>query len=129
MDNSTLIIVILVIVVILIWNFISNSDTKEAPNFNDWAFKKNQRKPSLSIEELFNEYIDSYDVLTRKTVDEPQKVSLARTKLNLINKYSIDKVFKGNNNYEAYKMSLITFVEYYDRLSPYGKERYKKKTR
>ena len=87
--------------------------------FEHFLLVKGQQNPSISLEQVLNQYIQEYDLAVRHSIDEPQEITSARTKLSIME----DSIFANPANHSdqqiiQYIESLRVLVEAYNSLPP-----------
>jgi len=75
--------------------------------------------PSISIEEVLEQYIEKYNLAEPLHLDEPRKATIARTKLRILEESS----FSDPKNcldpaFQNYLLGLRSLVQMYDTMSP-----------
>lgn len=109
--------ILIQIACIFIWVVVVKLKNSETPQFDAWLSRKIEEDPEMTVEQAFNEYILNYGVMNRSARGESVMVSEARTKLNLIEEYEIDRLLKGHDQYEGFKQSLyMTLGEQQEQL-------------
>lgn len=77
------------------------------------------RDPSLSLEDALNEYIRTYRLAVRASLDEPAKVTAVRTKLQILEESILsDPELCRIDQVQTYVDVLRSNVAMFDSLSP-----------
>lgn len=60
----------------------------ERPEFESFLLEQSMQTPRISLEDTLADYIDRYRLLVRKSLDEPDSISAARTRLQILEETS-----------------------------------------
>lgn len=97
-------------------------------DFESWAMEKSLRNPNSNLEDLLTEYIRENNIIIRHDLDEPERISLARTKIQIIEQSVFgDPKNMTDDSVSNYLMGLRFTVQSYEMLPAEGKEIYKKR--
>jgi hypothetical protein len=96
--------------------------------FESFAMDLSMANPSISIEEVLERYIKKYNLALRHHLDEPTKVTMARTKLQILEESS----FSGPGEcpdpaFQNYLLGLWALVHAYNTMSPEARKLMKQK--
>lgn len=92
---------------------------KDRESFDDFLMERSMQNPSLSLEDALNDYIRTYHLAVRASLDEPAKVTAVRTKLQILEESMIsDPDLCKNDQVQAYVDVLRSNVAMFDSLSP-----------
>jgi len=87
--------------------------------FESFAVDLGMSNPSVSIEEVLERYINKYNLAVRHHPDEPTKVIMARTKLQILEESSFSRPGECRDPaFQNYLFGLRALVHAYNTMSP-----------
>lgn len=60
----------------------------ERPDFESFLLEQSMQNPRISLEDMLADYIARYRLIVRKSLDEPDSISAARTRLQILEETS-----------------------------------------
>lgn len=89
------------------------------PAFEVFLIEQSTQNPRLSLEELLTDYIARYRLSVRKSLDEPESISAARTRLHILEETPfVDSSQYSDDRLQAYIAALRSQVSMGDKLHP-----------
>jgi hypothetical protein len=91
----------------------------ERPDFESFLMEPSMQNPRLSLEDALADYIARYRLVVRKYLDEPDSISRARTRLQILEETVFaDVALCPDEQVQAYIAALRTQVAMGDELHP-----------
>lgn len=101
---------------------------KTVPDFESWWMDYGIQNPHESLDSMMDRSIQQFDILVRHEIDEPRKVSLVRTKLDILEKSLLSiPDLASDPAIQNYAMGLRASTQMWDAMSPETREAYRKK--
>jgi len=96
--------------------------------FGSFLMERTLQNPSMTLEDALNEYIRIHSLAVRHTLDEPQKITAARTKLKIMEGWMAeDPEPQADQEIQLYMDILRTTVQHIEQLSPEVLQRMKER--
>ncbi len=91
----------------------------ERPDFESFLLERTTQHPHISLEDTLTDYIARYRLSVRKSLDEPESISAARTRLQILEEtvYADPKLCRYPQLHD-YISALRAQVEMGDELHP-----------
>jgi hypothetical protein len=91
----------------------------ERPDFESFLMEQSMQNRRLSLEDALAEYIARYRLVVRKLLDEPESISKARTRLQILEETMFaDPTLCPDEQIQAYIAVLRSQVQMGDELNP-----------
>ena len=92
---------------------------KDRESFHSFLFHETINNPSLNLDDALNLYIEKYHLMIRAHLDEPENISIVRTKLQILEEMlSLEPEFGQDPQVMGYVTKLRLFVDGINSLSP-----------
>ena len=99
---------------------------KRIPFFDSWLFQYTLRNPTSSFDDALVRYIKKFNIVIRHELDEPEDITLVRTKIQIFESSIFgDRTNMTNDSVQNIIIGLKVVVAMYDGLPPEGKNLYK----
>jgi hypothetical protein len=99
-------------------NFFKRSK-KDKELFQSFLFHETITNPSLNLEDALNLYIKKYNLMIRTCIDEPENISVIRTKLQILEEMLlVEPEFRQNSQIADYVNNLRMMVDAFNSLTP-----------
>lgn len=91
----------------------------ERPDFESFLIEQSMQYPSISLEDTLAEYIRRYRLIVRKSLDEPDSISAASTRLHILEETSFaDPTLCPDDKVQSYIAALRAQVAIGDEGHP-----------
>lgn len=92
---------------------------QERELFQSFLFHETINNPSLNLDDALNLYIEKHSLMIRTCLDEPENVSVIRTKLQIMEEMvSAEPDFGQNSQITEYVANLRRAVDAFNSLTP-----------
>jgi hypothetical protein len=97
--------------------------------FQSFLFHETMNNPSLNLDDALNLYIKKHNLMIRNCLDEPEYISVIRTKLQIMEEMlSVEPDFGQNSQIVNYVANLHRMVDAFNSLTPECLKRMKEKS-
>jgi hypothetical protein len=87
--------------------------------FQSFLFHETINDPSLNLDDALNLYIKKHNLMIRTCLDEPENISVIRTKLQIMEEMlSVEPEFVQNSQIADYVANLRRAVDAFNSLTP-----------
>jgi hypothetical protein len=87
--------------------------------FQSFLFHETINNPALSLDDALNLYIKKHNLMIRTCLDEPENISVIRTKLKIMEEMlSVEPEFRQNSQVADYVANLRRMVDAFNSLTP-----------